>query len=100
MQLKGYFPPLLLGGLLSLTIALEPTDARPDATDTDDSPRSKERHPDWFVPSRPETVTWGWILVDKPPVLRIKSGDTVRIDTLSHHGATQADHPVTFLGQF
>lgn len=54
---------------------------------------------DWFLPSRPETVTWGWILVDKPPALRIKSGDTVRIDTLSHHGATQADHPVTFLGQ-
>jgi acetamidase/formamidase len=100
MQLKGYFPPLLLGGLLSLTIALEPTDAKPDATHPDDSSRSKEKHPDWFVPSRPETVTWGWILVDKDPVLRIKSGDTVRIDTLSHHGATQTDHPVTFLGQF
>jgi acetamidase/formamidase len=57
-------------------------------------------HPDWFLPSRPETVTWGWILVDKPAVLQIKSGDTVRIDTLSHHGATQNVHPVTFLGQF
>jgi acetamidase/formamidase len=100
MQLKGYFPPLLLGGLLGLAIALEPADAKPEADHNDDSSRSKGRHADWFVPSRPETVTWGWLLVDKPPVLTIESGDSVRIDTLSHHGATQAVHPVEFLGQF
>jgi acetamidase/formamidase len=64
------------------------------------SARSATIHYDWFVPSRPETVTWGWLLVDKPPVLRINSGDVVRIDTLSHHGATQAVHPVEFLGEF
>ena len=48
---------------------------------------------DHFVPSRPETVSWGWFPLDKPPVLTIDSGDTVRIDTLSHAGATQDDHP-------
>ena len=46
-----------------------------------------------FVPSRPETVSWGWFPLDKPPVLTIDSGETVRIDTLSHAGATQDDHP-------
>lgn len=46
-----------------------------------------------FVPSRPETVSWGWFPLDKPPVLTIDSGDTVRIDTLSHAGATQDEHP-------
>ena len=46
-----------------------------------------------FVPSRPETVSWGWFPLDKPPVLTIDSGETVRIDTLSHAGATQNDHP-------
>jgi acetamidase/formamidase len=56
--------------------------------------------PDHHLPSRPENVTWGWIPIDKPPVLRIKSGETVRIDAISHHGATQAEHPVKFLGQF
>lgn len=55
---------------------------------------------DHVVPSRPETVTWGWIPIDKPPVLTVQSGQTVRIDTLSHHGATQADHPDAFLSAF
>ena len=53
---------------------------------------------DHFVPSRPETVSWGWFPVDKPPVATIASGDTVRIDTLSHAGATQDDHPAVSLG--
>ena len=53
---------------------------------------------DHFVPSRPETVSWGWFPLDKPPVLTIDSGDTVRIDTLSHAGATQDEHPDASLG--
>ena len=53
---------------------------------------------DHFVPSRPDTVSWGWFPLDKPPVLTIDSGDTVRIDTLSHAGATQDDHPDLSLG--
>lgn len=52
-----------------------------------------------FVPSRPDTVSWGWFPLDKPPVLTIASGDTVRIDTLSHAGATQNDHPEVSLGE-
>lgn len=54
--------------------------------------------PDFFVPSRPETVTWGSFPIDARPVLTIRSGQTVRIDTLSHAGATQDEDPVTFLG--
>lgn len=50
------------------------------------------------VPSRPETVVWGWFPIDRPPVLTIQSGDTVRIDTLSHAGATQDEHPIELLG--
>jgi hypothetical protein len=41
-----------------------------------------------FVPSRPETVTWGSFPLDRTPVLTIQSGQTVRIDTLTHAGAT------------
>jgi acetamidase/formamidase len=83
-----------------LAIAFAPPRVDLDANRTSSASRAHVRHYDWFVPSRPETVTWGWILVDKPPVITIKSGDTVRIDTISHHGATQADDPVPFLGQF
>src|SRR5687767_15735224 len=54
---------------------------------------------DHHVPSRPGTVKWGWIPIDKAPVVTIKSGQTVRMDTLSHHGATQAQDPDTFVAE-
>jgi acetamidase/formamidase len=56
--------------------------------------------PDVYVPSRPETVAWGAFPKEKPPVARVKSGQTVRIDTLSHAGATQDEHPVDYLGKY
>ncbi len=52
---------------------------------------------DHYVPSRPETLSWGWFPLDKPPVVTIVSGDTVRVDTLSHAGSTQREHPATLL---
>ena len=55
--------------------------------------------PAHVVPSRPETLTWGWFPTDKTPVLTMASGETVRIDTLSHAGSTQNDHPEASLGE-
>ncbi|WP_419166697.1 acetamidase/formamidase family protein [Candidatus Palauibacter sp.] len=52
---------------------------------------------DHFLPSRPESLNWGWYPLDKEPVLRIASGETVRIHTLTHVGATQNEDPVEFL---
>ena len=52
---------------------------------------------DHFVPSTPENVSWGWYPIDKEPVLRIRSGETVRINTLTHVGATQDEEPVSYL---
>src|SRR5688572_9973733 len=68
-------------------------------------------HPDYVVRSTPENVVWGEFPSTKAPVAFVKSGDTVRIETLSHAGATQgaqtgnapgneANHPVTYLAQF
>ena len=53
--------------------------------------------PDHVLPSRPETLNWGWYPIDREPVLRIASGETVRIQTLTHVGATQNEDPVAFL---
>ncbi len=55
---------------------------------------------DHYLESRPENLTWGWIPTNRNPVLTIESGATVRIDTLSHHGSTQDQDPVEFLGAF
>ena len=52
---------------------------------------------DHFVPSTPENVSWGWYPIDKEPVLRMQSGETVRVNTLTHAGATQRDEPVSYL---
>ena len=58
-----------------------------------------ERQNEHFVPSRPDTLAWNWFPIDAPPVLTIQSGETVRIDTLSHAGATQDAHPETSLAE-
>jgi len=48
--------------------------------------------------STPETVCWGWIAADRAPVFRMKSGQTVRIDTVTHQGMNTAKDPVAFFG--
>jgi acetamidase/formamidase len=54
--------------------------------------------PDVTLGSRPETVIWGYFSARVAPALRIKSGTTVRIDTMSHQGLLTRDDPVTFFG--
>ena len=61
---------------------------------------AQEAEPTHHVTSTPENVVWGWYPIDRPPVLSIRSGETVRIDTLTHAGTTQAEEPVAYLGQF
>jgi acetamidase/formamidase len=48
--------------------------------------------------SRPETVIWGYFSARIAPALRIKSGTTVKIDTMSHQGLLTKEDPVTFFG--
>jgi acetamidase/formamidase len=55
--------------------------------------------PDVTLGSTPDTVVWGYISARVPPVLRIKSGTTVRIDTMSHQGLVTRDDPVAFFGR-
>ncbi|MBI4205353.1 MAG: acetamidase/formamidase family protein [Betaproteobacteria bacterium] len=54
--------------------------------------------PDATLRSTPETVVWGYIRADRAPVLRIRSGQTVRIDTVTHQGLNTQDDPVTYFG--
>src|SRR5262245_4512713 len=73
---------LALAGAASAQPA--PPDAKPDAT----------------LRSTPETVVWGYFAADIPPALRIKSGQTVRIDTVSHGGLNVPGvDPVTYFGR-
>jgi len=55
--------------------------------------------PDVTLGSTPETVVWGYISSRTPPVLHIKSGTTVRIDTMSHQGLLTNADPATYFGR-
>src|SRR5215475_10887320 len=54
--------------------------------------------PDAILRSTPSTVIWGYLTADLPPALTIKSGQTVKIDTVSHQGLMTRDDPATFFG--
>jgi acetamidase/formamidase len=54
--------------------------------------------PDVTLRCNPETVSWGYIAANLPPVLRIESGQTVRIDTVSNQGLNTPKDPATFFG--
>ncbi len=69
----------------------------PRGSDDEAVAEARETEADHFLPSRPETLNWGWFPIDREPVLRIASGETVRIETLTHVGATQSEDPVAFL---
>jgi acetamidase/formamidase len=62
-------------------------------------PMPSKATPDHSLRSTPETVIWGYLAADIPPVLTIRSGQTVRIDTLSHQGVVNMADPVTFFGR-
>jgi len=53
---------------------------------------------DAHVPSNPDTVVWGHLPAGRLPVLTVRSGQTVKIDTVSHQGLINGTDPVTFFG--
>ena len=56
--------------------------------------------PDATLKSTPETILWGYIAANLPPVLTIKSGQTVEIETLSHQGLTTNKDPERFFAGY
>src|SRR5262249_58224271 len=51
---------------------------------------------DLHVRSTPETVAWGHLPAGRAPVARVKPGQTVSIDTVSHQGINNNMHPAQF----
>jgi acetamidase/formamidase len=58
-------------------------------------PTRTARPVDAVLPANPQTVVWGQIPADRAPVLRVRDGSTVRIETVSHGGLTR-EEPVTY----
>jgi len=51
---------------------------------------------DVHVPSTPQTVVWGQLSDGRTPVARVRAGQTVSIDTVSHQGMINNMDPVKF----
>src|SRR5262249_52689268 len=63
------------------------------------APAAAQKAPDVRVPSTPSTVIRGHIPTGLPPVAKVKPGQVVAIDTLSHQGMNTPDGPVAFFGR-
>ena len=68
-----------------------------DNTSVGENDHSAAVSVDYFVESSPDNVSWGWFPIEKEPVLRIQSGQTVSINTLTSAGATQREAPAEYL---
>jgi hypothetical protein len=66
--MRGVSKNSLRRALFSLLVALSAV-----------STQAQVRH---HVPSRPETVVWGHIPIERSPVMTIRSGEIVSLDTL------------------
>ena len=67
---------------------------------TSEPPRATVAHEaDVHLRSMPGNVSWGLIPANAPPVLRVASGATVRIDTVSQQGITAGVDPEAFFGE-
>jgi len=51
------------------------------------------------VPSTPGNVIRGHIPANLPPIMRVKPGQLVTIDTLSHQGVNTGDDPIAFFAR-
>ena len=51
---------------------------------------------DAHVPVTPQTIAWGHLPAGRQPVLRVSSGQTVSMDTLSHQGVNNGMDPLKF----
>ena len=97
----GFPRPALLSSFLTCIFVAAacaaPSDQAPEETATADQADTQPPEPDHFVPSTPDNLSWGWYPIDKDPVLRMQSGETVRVNTLTHVGAGQSEEPVAYL---
>jgi acetamidase/formamidase len=54
---------------------------------------------DVTVPAAAGNIAWGDYPADKAPIARVRSGQVVRINTITHAGATQNQEPAQFMAQ-
>ncbi|MCW3014459.1 MAG: Acetamidase/formamidase, partial [Solirubrobacterales bacterium] len=81
---------------LGATIGLSPANA-----DDPLSGGSIAKHADHYLSARPENEVFGGLPIGRPPLLNIKSGESVAIDAIAPDGSTNSTlDPASFFGLF
>ncbi|HYZ57487.1 MAG TPA: acetamidase/formamidase family protein [Streptosporangiaceae bacterium] len=94
----GAAAPLLSGGPASAASSPRPGVTMPQEIL---QPGVGPVHGQHYLPSLPDQVTWGYVPpLTASPVLRMKSGETLTVDTVSHEGILedQGRDPVAYFG--
>jgi acetamidase/formamidase len=90
------------GGVAATTARMPAASAAPIALPREIlQPGAGPIHGKHYLPSRPEQVRWGYVpATGSQPVLRIRSGETVTVDTVSHEGILedQGRDPLAYFG--
>src|SRR4029077_8777131 len=63
-------------------------------------PAANFAQPDATLCSTPDIVLWGYIAANLPPALKIKSGQVMATEALSHQGLTTSRTPEQFFGAY
>lgn len=58
------------------------------------SPTKEPEGQHYYLPASDKSVHWGYFSHDIPPVLRVRSGDSVTIETLSQHASDDCERMV------
>jgi acetamidase/formamidase len=90
---------LALAVLAPCAVSATATSSAAGAPDRDRAHGQHGAH--YYIPARPENQVWGGFPIGRAPVLTVKSGDTVALDTVSPDGANNVTlNPVSFFGLF
>lgn len=69
----------------------EPADDAPPSTDATGGTSDVRHH---HLPVRPDTIHWGYFSRSLKPVLEVRSGDYVTVETLTHHANDDAERMI------
>ena len=77
--------------LVSVAAVFAPASHALAATDCDDAASAPAHH---FIPANSDTVHWGYFSKGQAPLVNIRSGDFVTLETLTHHANDDAERMV------
>lgn len=81
-----------------MTASGEGRKPRKKASSVTESTAGKHVAEEALLRAAPQTLSWGWLAADRAPVLRVRPGSRVRVETVTHQGLDTELDPIAFFG--